>query len=141
MSWPTPTRADHEKFCRTEGWRIVRDSRGRRTRHHLTFELDLPDGRTLRTRVSNPPDRSDYGPALFGHVLRDQLEVDEEQFWACVRGGIPPARCRREAPAAALPADVVHLLRTRVRLSEADIAHLSKEQAVERLARYWTEGR
>jgi hypothetical protein len=73
--WPTPARADHAKFCENEGWRVVRDARGRTGTHHLTYELDLPDGRTLRTRVSHPPDRTDYGPSIWSHILRDQLAV------------------------------------------------------------------
>lgn len=43
-----------------------------------------PDGRVLRTRVSHPVDRTDYGKSLWSHILRDQLEVSEAQFWECV---------------------------------------------------------
>ena len=75
MNHPTPTRADHEKFCRIEGWTSVRNARGSETNHHVTYELALPDGNVLRTRVSHPIDRSDYGPALWSHVLRDQLKM------------------------------------------------------------------
>ena len=140
MSWPQPTRAHHEKFCRIEGWRPVRDARGRTGTHHCTYELDLPDGRILRTRISHPPDRTDYGPGIWRHILRDQLDVSEEQFWTCVRDGIPPGRAAANLPAHALPAEVVHLLLTRVKLTQADVAMLSLEQAVARLAQYWTDG-
>ena len=78
-----PTRQDHERFCATEGWTLVRD---------VTYELGLPDGGVLRTRISHPPDRSAYGPSLWSHVLRDQLDVSEQEFWACVRDGTRPAR-------------------------------------------------
>lgn len=83
MSWPQPSRKDHDAFCRHEEWERVRDAVGRKGTHHVTYELNLPDGRVLRTRVSRPVDRSDYGPNLWGHILRDQLEVDEATFWAC----------------------------------------------------------
>lgn len=139
--WPEPTRADHDRFCQREGWRRVRDARGRTGSHHVTYELDLPDGRTLRTRVAHPPDRTDYGPRIWAHILRDQLEVSEEQFWACVRGGTTPDRGRPAVPAKALPAELVHLLLTRVGLTEAEVAAMTKAEAAQRLHDYWSTGR
>lgn len=141
MSRPAATRADHDKFCRTEGWRRVRDSRGRTGTHHVTYELDLPDGRILRTRISHPPDRRDYGPSLWSHILRDQLQVSEAEFWRCVRDGIKPDRGIPEQRADALPSDLVYLLVNRVGLAEEEVARMTKEEAVARLQRYWTEGR
>jgi hypothetical protein len=132
MTWPQPTRQDHDKFCDIEGWTPVRDSRGRTGTHHVTYELDLPDGRVLRTRISHPVDRS--------HIIRDQLGVSEEEFWACVRDGVKPDRGAPEAPPEALPADLVYLLITRVGLADSEVAAMSKAEAVERLNRYWTEG-
>lgn len=137
MSWPAPTRKDHEACCTTEGWRPVRNARGRTGSHHISYELDLPDGRILRTRVSHPPDRTGYGPSLWNHILRDQIQVDEPEFWACVRDGTKPARGRTEPPPDALPAELVHLLITRVGLTDAEIAALSKAEAVARLNQYW----
>lgn len=141
MTWPAATRSDHDKFCWIEGWRKVRDARGRSGTHHVTYELDLPDGRILRTRVSHPVDRSDYGPSLWSHILRDQLAVSETEFWSCVRDGIRPARGVPVAPQEALPADLVYLLITRVGLAEDEVAKMSKDEAVARLQRYWTEGK
>ncbi len=140
MSWPGATRADHDQFCRVEGWRLDRDARGRTGTHHVTYELDLPDGRVLRTRVSHPADRTDYGESLWSHILRDQLEVSEAQFWACVRNDDVPDRGVRPIPADALPAELVHLLTSRVGLSDSDVAAMDKSESVARLNRYWTEG-
>jgi len=140
VSWPAPTRADHDKFCRTEGWRRVRDARGRGGTHHGTYELDLPDGRILRTRVSHPPDRTGYGPALWSHILRDQLQVNEEVFWRCVAEGRRPDRGGAIPAVPSLPVDLVHLLLHRVGLSEAEVAALSREEAIERLQRFWSTG-
>jgi hypothetical protein len=140
MSWPAPTRKDHETFCRVEQWRLVRDARGRTGTHQVTYEFALPDGRILRTRVSHPVDRADYGRGLWGHILRDQLQVDEAAFWACVRDGVKPDRGMPKPPTVSLPADLVHLLISRVRLGESEVAAMSREDAVARLARYWTEG-
>lgn len=140
MIWPQPTRHDHEKFCDVEGWKPVRDARGRTGTHHVTYEFALPDGRILRTRISHPVDPSTCGPSLWSHILRDQLQVSESEFWNCARDGVKPDRGLPEPPAEALPADLVHLLITRVGLSESEVGSMSKTDAVERLNRYWTEG-
>ena len=141
MTWPQPTREDHERFCRAEGWRRVSDARGRTGTHHVTYELDLPDGGIIRTRISHPVDRSGYGKNLWAHVLRDQLDVTEEEFWACVRDGVAPDRGAPVADQDALPADLVHLLISRVGLPEKEIAEMTKEEAVARLREFWIDGR
>jgi hypothetical protein len=139
MTWPRPTRQDHARFSEVEGWPQVRDARGRSGTHHVTYELNLPDGTVARTRVSHPVDRSHYGAAIWSHILRDQLQVDEATFWACVRDGVKPDRGEPKAREQALPADLVHLLLTRVGLSEAEVAALSRSAAIDRLRHYWTE--
>lgn len=140
MTWPRPTRKAHDTFCRVEEWARVRDARGRTGTHHLTYELPLRDGRILRTRVSHPVDRGDYGRSLWNHILRDQLQVEEGDFWACVQDGITPDRGVPSTPAAALSADLVHLLISRVGLDEAQVASMSKDEAITRVQRYWTDG-
>jgi hypothetical protein len=137
MSRPHPTRQDHARFCKVDGWEMVRDAPSRSGTRHVTNELNLPDGAVARTRISLPLDRSDYGPASWSHILRDQLQVDEGSFWACVRDSIKPDRGEPKPPEEALPADVVYLLLTRVGLTEAEVAALSKQAAIERLQRYW----
>jgi hypothetical protein len=76
---------------------------------------------------------------MWGHILRDQLGVSEEEFWACVRDGSRPDRGAPEVPAEALPADVVYLLINRVGLREAEIAAMTRAEALARLQRFWTE--
>lgn len=140
MTWPAPTREDHEAFCKTEGWQPVRDARGETGTHHITYELHLHDGCILRTRISHPVNRDTYGPQMWGHILRDQLDVDHAAFWACVQDGTKPDRGAPELPAGALPADLVHLLLTRVHLSEAEVAAMTKDQAIARMQQYWATG-
>lgn len=140
VTWPERTRKDHDAFCRAEGWRLVRDARGRTGTHHVTYELDLPDGRVLRTRISHPPDRTGYGKSIWRHILRDQLHVSEEEFWACARDGVRPDRGGPVVPSHALPADLVHLLIARVGLREAEVAAMTRDEAVARLQRYWQDG-
>ncbi|WP_328990585.1 hypothetical protein OG394_30405 [Kribbella sp. NBC_01245] len=139
MTWPPPTRQDHAQFCETEGWQRVRDARGRTGTHHVTYELTFADGTVARTRISHPVDNSDYGPAIWKHILRDQLKVDEATFWACVQDGKKPDRGGPKIPAEALPADLVHLLITRVGLADSDVAGLSKAEAIARLQQYWSD--
>ena len=138
--WPQPTRQFHQKFGQVESWKPVRDARGRTGTHHITYELSLRDGRVLRTRISHPADRTTYGPSIWGHILRDQLQVTDTEFWCCVQEGVKPDRGEPEVPAEALPADVVYLLISRVGLDEAVIATMTKADAVARLNDFWTEG-
>lgn len=140
VTWPQPTRKSHQTFCEVEQWRRIRDARGRIGTHHVTYEFDLVDGRILRTRVSHPVDRSNYGQSLWKHILRDQLEVDEAQFWSAVKDGVTPDRGAPEPPAAALPADLVYMLISHVGLDESEVAGMSKNEALARLERHWTEG-
>lgn len=140
MTWPLGTRQAHERFCIAEGWDRVRDARGRTGSHHVTYELVLADGSILRTRISHPVDRTDYGPSLWNHILRDQLAVSAEEFWSCVNDGVLPARSVVAPAPESLPADLVHLLVHRVGLSSAEIASMTRAQAIERLQRHWVEG-
>jgi hypothetical protein len=77
---------------------------------------------------------------MWSHILRDQLQVDEEAFWACVRDKTVPGRGTPIPPAGALPAELVHLLLTRVGLSEAEVSAMTREQAIARLHAYWIDG-
>lgn len=140
MTWPQSTRQMHERFCQAEGWNPVRNARGGTGTHHITYELNLADGRILRTRISHLADRTTYGPSLWGHILRDQLDVTEDEFWSCVQHNLKPNRGSPEVPAEALPADLVYLLINRVGLDEAFVAAMTKEEAVARLNKFWVEG-
>jgi hypothetical protein len=140
MTFPAPTRRDHQAFCEAEGWEVVRNARGKTSGHHaVTYQLHLNDGRILRTRVSHPPDGSTYGDSIWSHILHDQLDVTEEAFWTCVRDGIKPRRGEPDVPPEALPADLVHLLISRLVLSSAEIALMSRDEAIARMQRFWTE--
>ncbi|TFD52931.1 cytotoxic translational repressor of toxin-antitoxin stability system [Cryobacterium frigoriphilum] len=86
------TREDHDDFCVAEKWQLVRGASGQPVRHHRTYELALWDGQILRTRISRPVDRSTYSAGMWTHILRTQLAVDAEAFWACVRDKKLPDR-------------------------------------------------
>lgn len=136
--FPVATRKDHRTFCVTERWVEVRNTRGK-TSHHVTYELTVPDGRILRTRISHPPGKKTYGASLWRHILRDQLEVAEDVFWRCVEDGILPDRGTPELPAERIPAGVVAQLLAHG-IPEAEIRDMSRADAIERLNRIWSEG-
>ena len=134
------SRRDHQRFCETEGWSEVRNARGKPTRHHITYELVLPDGRTLRTRISRPANRNTYGPSLWNHILDEQLDVTEDEFWACVTDGTLPRRSPAavDPPATALPADLAYQLVHTLGLSADEIAGMTLDDAVQRMQEHWS---
>lgn len=136
-----PTRVDHETFCVTEGWTERQRATGRRGTHHVNYEFTLPDGRVLYTRISHPVDRTDYGPSIWSHILRDQLFVTAEEFWACVDAKVIPDRGGPQAPAETIPAGVVRVLVAEAHLPEAEVRAMTKAEAVQRLAQFYTTGR
>jgi len=137
---PPATRKDHEQFCLTEGWAERRRATGKRGTHHVNYELALPDGRILYTRISHPVDRTDYGPSIWAHVLRDQLDVTADEFWDCVENRVLPDRGLPVVPAESIPAGVVRVLVHEAHVPEAEVRSMSKEQAVQRLAEFYTTG-
>jgi hypothetical protein len=142
VSSAAASRRDHNRFCQVEGWEQVRNARGK-TGHHLTYELNLPDGRVLRTRISHPVNNETYGPRLWSHILSDQLDVTENEFWACVEHDELPDRGSASAapPSNALPAQVVYQLIHDVGIAESDVAGMELTRAVELLADYWSRPR
>lgn len=134
--FPEPTRKDHQQFCLNEGWTQVHNARGK-SGHHVTFELSLSDGRVLRTRISHPPNRQSYGSSIWGHILRDQLDVSEDEFWACVRETKRPQRGRAEVTTPSIPAGVVAQLLSHG-VEESEVRLMSRAEAIERLNLIWS---
>ncbi|MDF1488840.1 hypothetical protein [Tessaracoccus caeni] len=110
---PAATREDHDRFCEIEGWVLTRGATGRPVQHHRTYELALWDGRILRTRISRPVDRTEYGASMWSHILRNQLDVTATEFWACVKHKTLPDRGGAPAPAVkkAVPLYLLRALR------------------------------
>ena len=138
MTSPTPTRKDHQDFCTTEGWTLVRNARGK-TGHHVTYELGFPDARILRTRVTHPIDRTDCGPRIWSHILKDQLQVTDQEFWDCVHQSVVPSRGAPQPPDDAIPAALIYQLVIVHRMPEQDVAKMSKSEVMETLTRLWSQ--
>ena len=134
------SRRDHQRFCEIEDWAEVRNARGKPTRHHITYELLRPDGRILRTRISRPANTEAYGPSMWGHILTDQLDVTENEFWACVDDRTPPVRARPASgsPENALPLSLARQLVDVLHLTSEEIGALSLEEAIARMQEFWS---
>jgi hypothetical protein len=107
---------------------------------HVRYSLELPDGRVLNTKISRPVDRTVYGEDLWQVILREQLQVTEEQFWACVRDGTRPDRgiITESGPSAeTIPANVVHILKANG-LTDAEITTLGRADAIKRAQEIWS---
>lgn len=128
-----PARDDHERFCTAEGWARVTDARGRAVSHHATFTFATPQGDVLRTRISHPIGRETYAPSMWSHILRDQLRVSAQEFWACVLKGEVPDRGAPKVPDAALPLALVARLVREFSLSREEIGKLSIKEVRELL--------
>ncbi len=135
------TRTDHENFCITEGWAERKRATGKRGTHHVNYEFALPDGRILYTRISHPVDRTGYGPSIWSHILRDQLAVTAEEFWACVEDKVLPDRQELQVPAETIPVGVVRVLVVEAHIPEAQVQAMTKAEAIQRLADFYTTGR
>jgi hypothetical protein len=136
------TRADHDAFCRADGWEPKLDARGRAgAGDHVRYRLRLSDQRVLNTKISRPVDRTTYGEDLWRTILREQLQVTEEQFWACVNEGTRPKREIPSEPnlAETIPANVVHVLKING-FTDAEITGLGRDGAIKRAQEIWSGG-
>lgn len=82
-------------------------------------------------------DRTTYGPSLWGAILKDQLEVTADEFWACVTDGQLPDRGTPGIPAEALPLALVIQLTQTAGIPEEAVAAMTKAEAVQALNEFW----
>ena len=141
MTSRVASRREHQRFCEIEGWQEVRNSRGRPTRHRITHEFVLTDGRVLRTRISRPANTDEYGKGMWSHILDDQLQVTEAEFWECVDNKNPPQRTPSDASSdtVRLPAQLAYQLVHALNLTNDEIAALSLEEAMKLLNEFWAQ--
>jgi hypothetical protein len=96
----------------------------------------------LNTKISRPVDGTTYDVQLWRTILREQLQVTEEQFWACVNDGRRPNRdvaVERGPVAETIPANVVHVLKVNG-LSDTEIIALGRAEAIKRAQEIWSTG-
>lgn len=73
-------------------------------------------------------ERAEIGPDLFQRILRDQLRVTEDQFWAVVRGRVS-AESELMTEVEAIPGWLVTRLIFTVGLPEERVARMTVEEA------------
>lgn len=132
-----PKLADLKKFCENDGWDPKKKT------DHWRYTKTLPDGRTLRTKVSFGS--GEIGdPGLFAAILREQLDISEQEFWRVVRHGGPALRPPKSASgiaaASGLSASTVLQLRNRG-ASANEIKRLKSQAGAEELLRRLTSSR
>lgn len=131
------TRKDHQQFCAIEGWELVQSARGKAVGHHLTYTFTHPDGRILRTRISRPIKPEPYGKTMAAHILRDQLEVRDKEFWACVNDKIKPNRDVISTAVEVIPASMLLMLKNELHMSEPELKGLRRDEAIQLVTEYW----
>jgi hypothetical protein len=124
------TFGDLKAFVERDGWteelNLVR-GRGR-TGDHWRYRKYLPDGTSLRTKVSHSL-RDEIGIDLFKHILRDQLRVTEDRFWDVVRGGATEVEQAPSPQAATIPGWLVQRLILNVGLREDEVRAMTAGEA------------
>ena len=112
-----------------------------RENDHTRYEKVLPDGEVLRTKISRGGTGID-DPGLWKHVLRDQLRVSEDEFWAVLAEKRP---ANRGAPPLAsgvgeeeIPTYVAEGL-LKVGLHDDQIMQISADKALARLHEVWAQ--
>ena len=124
---------DVRRFCVVDGWRRKADAPGRRVAKHEVWEKTLADGVTLRTLISKG--RGSYAKGVFAVILKRQLQVTEQEFWAAVDKRQAPAR--PQATSARPSGEALSFALVRELLAAGhtlgDLKGLSEEQANELL--------
>jgi hypothetical protein len=123
------TFGDLKTYVERDGWTEEPNQARNKKRvgDHWRYQKDQADGAVLRTKVSHAL-HDEIGTNLFHRILGQQLGVDEERFWAVVRG-----RSIEPAPPPAIPVTtpgwLVQQLIFTVRLSEDAVRAMTPEEA------------
>lgn len=122
---------DLRTFLEHDGWHEEPNlARGRaRTGDHVRYRKELPDGTIRRTKVAHAL-RDEIGPDLFRHILRVQLGVTEERFWAVVKGQASEPEQEPPASEATIPGWLVTRLLFTVGLPESDVRAMTADAAL-----------
>jgi hypothetical protein len=123
------TFGDLKTFVERDGWTEEPNlARGRRrVGDHWRHTKEEADGTVRRTKVSHALN-DEIGRSLFHHILRDQLGIDEDRFWAVVRG-LPEQAAPTEGAPRTIPGWLVARLLFTVGLTEEAIRAMTPEEA------------
>lgn len=130
-----PTWGDLVAFCKADQWDSPRQTK------HAVYRKVLADGTALQTEASRGKDSGSIGAGLFHFILRVELQVSEDEFWAAIRTGEPASRPAHPAPPSVPSkpsAGLVFQIRKYLPLTDAEISKLSREEAIEILKEYFS---
>ena len=127
-----PTYKDLKRFVEVEGWDDKDQKSNQKKGDHHRYVFTTPTGERLFTRVSHGNDQIG-DPDLFARILRDQLCIDEDQFWNAVDRGIRPVRLSqaRVRQFDVIDAKLARNLITKVGLKPEDMVGLTQKMAEE----------
>lgn len=143
MTPNAPPWGDVEDFLAADGWRAVQSGeRSGSRRRHVFYEKVLDDGRVLQTHVSHSRQKR-MSPGRFSALLRHDLEVSKDEFWACVRSGEPVDRPADLDEAVTVEHDawVAAVLVGELHMLPDDIARLSRKEAEALVHEHWSRAR
>lgn len=130
-----PTFGEILQFLRSDtGWQPTRET------DHTFYEKTLASGEMLSTHVSHALDKSP-GPGRFGQILKHQLKVSADEFWAVIAEDRP---ARRPAPPAAetpqpLSISLALQLQKQLGLTQQDLVGMTREEAVRLLQEHYAK--
>ena len=132
-----PTFKELRRYVEIEGWENKDKQSKKKQGDHYRYVFTTPGGERLFTRVSHGNGQI-YDQDLFARILRDQLRIDENQFWAAVDKGLKP---RRPSPVSisqenGLDAKLARNLISKVGLNPTQLIGMSQEEAVAKWQRW-----
>lgn len=136
---PPLKHSDHKKFVETEGWAEMKAISGGH-RDHFRCQLTLATGDILYARVSHGTGQLDSADVVKA-VFRDQLQVTEKDFYACVRDRVLPPRPQPELPAPqgeTIDATLMRNLVRKVGLTADELSKFTQAEAVRKWQEYLT---
>lgn len=107
---------------------------------HTFFEKTLANGEVLSTHVSHALDKSP-GPGRFSQILKYQLKVSADEFWAVISESRPAHRPAPPATATPKPLSVslALQLQKQLGLSQQDLVGMTREEAVRLLQAHYAK--
>ena len=131
-----PTFKELKRYVEVEGWEDKDALSQKKKGDHHRYVFTTPTGERLYTRISHGNEQI-YSQELFGAILRDQLRIDEAQFWGAVDKGIKPLRPKLATTPQheGIDAKLARNLITKVGMSPADLAGIDQSDAV----KIWNE--
>ncbi|MBC7463385.1 MAG: hypothetical protein H7227_03880 [Actinobacteria bacterium] len=131
-----PTHKELNRYVEVEGWEDKDKKSDKKKGDHHRYVFTTPTGERLYTRVSHGKGQI-FDQELFNRIWRDQLCIDEGQFWAAVDKGIRPVRPTPTSspPHHGIDAKLAKNLITKVGLNPSELDEMSQEDGV----RTWNE--